>query len=135
MELSKPVGNPVYAPLFIRLSLGAYFVMAGWAKLENLSAFVEEVVRMGVIPESLAVLYGTVLPFAEIVIGSLVFLGLWTTLGSVLLSLMLISFITAFGLTPNDAPFNKDVILLAASLSLMYYGPGALSVDRLRNAA
>lgn len=133
LKMNEPIGNPVYGPLFIRLALGSYFVIAGLMKLENFAAFIEEVQKLNVLPKNFAVLYGTLLPYLEIGAGTLVLMGFWTTMAAVLTSLLLSSFI--FAMKPFPHPnylFNKDFILLAASVSLMFSGAGALSVDRFR---
>jgi uncharacterized membrane protein YphA (DoxX/SURF4 family) len=133
MKINEPIGPAKWAPFFIRASLGLYFVLAGLGKLEVLAAFIEQVKGFGVLPANLASLYGTLLPYAEIFIGACLLLGLWTTLMGLLASLLLVSFIFAFGFFPGGHDlFNKDVILLAASLSLMYSGPGVYGSDNLR---
>jgi uncharacterized membrane protein YphA (DoxX/SURF4 family) len=45
---------------------------------------------------------------------------------------MILSFVLAFGVFPGTHDiFNKDLILLAAACSLLYSGPGALSIDNI----
>jgi uncharacterized membrane protein YphA (DoxX/SURF4 family) len=130
---TEPIGNPLYAPFLVRVGLGGYFVLAGLTKLENLSTFVGQVKAFGLLSNEISTLYGLLLPYAEITVGTLLVLGFWTTVASALASLMLCSFIVALGLFPNSGQlFNKDVILLGASLSLLYSGSGAMSVDRFR---
>lgn len=134
MRMHEPIGNPVFGPLIARLPLGAYFMLAGLEKLNNLPSFIEEVHKFNILPSALATLYGTLLPYVEIGAGGLMVLGLWTTLATILTSLMLISFIYALGVhaAPNSRLFNKDIILLGTSLSLLYSGAGAWSIDRFR---
>ena len=123
MKLSQPIGNGLYAPLIIRVALGSYFILAGRMKIDGLPAFVEVVRKYNVLPDHLATLYATLLPF----------LGIWTTLAAMLTSLMLTSFVFALGIFSHQ-PFNKDIVLLAASLSLLYSGSGSLSVDLFRKS-
>ena len=131
--MNQPIGNSLYGPLLIRLSLGAYFILAGLSKLDNLEGFVVEVKKLAILPEPFATLYGTLLPYIEIGGGSFLILGIWTTLAAIIISLLLASFVFAFGIFPNNTDlFNKDLILLAASLSLMYSGAGAFSIDQFR---
>lgn len=133
MQMNQPIGDPTYGPLFVRLPLGAYFALAGWSKLQQLAGFIIEVKKMGVLPDNLASLYGTCLPYVEVAIGVFIFLGMWTTLASMLSTFMLFTFVLAFGLFPGDNPlFNKDVILLGASISLLFTGSGAFGVDNLK---
>jgi uncharacterized membrane protein YphA (DoxX/SURF4 family) len=74
------------------------------------------------------------LPYFELAAGVLLIVGIWTTLAAMLTSLMLLSFVIAFGAFPKGGEllFNKDILLLAASVSLLYSGAGALSIDRFR---
>lgn len=136
MKVSEPLGNPLYAPFLIRLGLGAYFILAGLLKLDDHNAFLAHVRAFNMLPDQAALLYGLLLPYAEVAIGGLLVVGYWTTLASVLASLMLFSFVLALGTFPNTARlFNKDIILLGSSLSLLFSGAGAYSVDRFRKAA
>lgn len=133
MKPNEPLGNPLFAPFFVRLGLGTYFILAGFYKLEDINSFARQVIAFGVIPESLASVYSYLLPYVEISAGCLLTIGLWTTAASICTSLMLFSFVVALGLFPESKKlFNKDIILLGASLSLMYSGAGAVSVDRFR---
>jgi uncharacterized membrane protein YphA (DoxX/SURF4 family) len=133
MKPNEPIGNPLYAPFLIRVGLGAYFVLAGLVKIDSIVAFVNEVRSFGILPDQLAIVYGHLLPYAEITVGTLLLLGYWTTAAAISASVLLSSFIIALGLFPNSGRlFNKDVILLGAALSLLYSGAGAVSVDRFR---
>lgn len=133
MKMNEPIGNPIYGPLLIRLTLGLYFVLAGFAKLDNIPGFIKEVQGFHILPDHFATLYAILLPYAEMGAGLLLVIGIWTTLAAVLSSLMLLSFVIAFGAFPHgEHLFNKDILLLAASLSLLYSGAGALSIDRFR---
>lgn len=121
----------MYAPLVARLPIATYFMLAGYSKFQNSREFVIAVQGFGILPEPLATLYGILLPYVEMVIGALLFLGLWTTLCAIVTSLMLLSFIIALGVYQGK-PFNKDIVLLGLSLSLLYSGAGAWSIDRFR---
>ncbi len=132
--MNEPIGNGMYGPLFIRVTLGSYFVIAGMLKLEQLpGAFIEEVRQFGILKEPLLTLYGTLLPYLEVLAGGLIILGFFTTLAGILGSLLLISYIIAFKFFPlHPHLFNKDVILLGASISLLFSGGGYYSVDNFR---
>lgn len=136
MKLNEPIGNPLYAPFFVRVTLGAYFVLAGFAKLEDLPSFIAEVQGFNMLPSHLATLFAILLPYLEIIAGALLVLGMWTTLAAMITSMLLAAFVWAFGLFPNRPDlFNKDLILLAASVSVLYSGAGAFSIDRFRKTA
>lgn len=133
MKMTQPIGNGLYAPLFIRVALGVYFVMAGMAKLDNIPDFIKVVEEYKIISGHAATLYGVLVPYFEIGVGVMFVAGMWTTLAGIIASLILVSFIYAMGIASKGGYVpNKDVILLAASLSLLYSGAGAFSVDRFR---
>lgn len=132
MKMNQQLGAAHYGPMIIRLTLGAYFILAGMGKFNLLAAFVDQVRSFGVLPGNIAAVYGILLPYVEVTVGAMLVLGLWTTLSGVLAGMMIISFVLAFGVFPGSHDiFNKDLILLAAACSLLYSGPGAFSVDNI----
>jgi uncharacterized membrane protein YphA (DoxX/SURF4 family) len=136
MKINEPIGPASYGPLLLRLPLGAFFITAGWSKLYVLGGFVDQVKAFGILPENIAALYGTLLPYLEVFVGVTLLIGLWTTLSGILAALMLFSFVIAFGFFPGDFQiFNKDLILLGCALSVLYSGAGAYSVDNVKKAA
>ncbi|RMG44260.1 MAG: DoxX family protein [Candidatus Dadabacteria bacterium] len=137
MKMNQPIGNSIYAPLILRIALGSYFVIAGMELLSRPpEAVVQEVQSYGIMPEQLATLYAVLLPYLELVGGGLTLLGMYTTLAGILVSIVLLSFIWINGVFLHSSNlFNRDVILLACALSLMYSGGGAFSIDRFRQNA
>ena len=135
MSLSRPIWPAQFGGFFIRIPLGLYFLLAGRLKFENLQAFVNNVKEYKVLPADLAILYGVVVPYVEVAVGVLLIIGFFTTITSVVSSLLLISYIYAVGIfPPGQSLFSKDLILLGANLSLLSIGPGLLSIDRFRQA-
>ncbi len=135
MKMNEPIGDGLYGPLIMRSVLGAYFIISGLRLLDDIPGFIAEVQRFGILPNRLAAIYAILLPYFQIGVGGLLVIGFWTTFASLVTSLMLVSFIVAIGVFPTKfGPFNKDFILLAASLSLLYTGAGAFSLDRFRKA-
>ncbi len=134
MKIHEPIGNLLYGPLLIRLVIGSYFIMAGLKKIEDLEAFIKVIQEFKILPQQLAVLYGIVVPYLEIGAGALLILGFWTTLAGLVCSLLLCSYIIAIGFFPFGSKelFNKDIIILASTVSLLFTGAGALSIDRFR---
>lgn len=134
MKMNEPIGDVEYGPMIARLGLGAYFVLTGLKKLDNIQLFLEGVRSFKAFPDHLATLYGILVPYLEIGSGVLLVLGIWTTLGAIVSSILLCSYIFLVGLFPADAGgiFNKDVVILCASLSLLFTGAGSFSVDRFR---
>jgi uncharacterized membrane protein YphA (DoxX/SURF4 family) len=82
----------VYTSLVFRLILGGIFIFAGFAKIHNISALVNEINQYQILPPALASLYGHILPYAEIIIGVLLVLGIVLRITAGIASLMLISF-------------------------------------------
>ena len=102
MKMNEPIANALYGPLFIRLTLGSYFIAAGMLKLDQPpGAFVEEIRKFGILKEPLVTLYGTLLPYLEICSGALLILGFFTTLAALTSSLLLLSFVIAFKFFPE----------------------------------
>lgn len=133
MKMNQPIANSIYAPLFIRVTLGLYFILAGLAKLDNMQGFILEVQNLNAFSLQGSILYASLLPYVEIAAGALLVFGMWTTLGAALASLVLLSFVYIFGIFRVGTDiFSKDVIMLAAAFSLLYSGAGALSVDKFR---
>lgn len=135
MKVDQPIGNALWGPLFIRMTLGTYFILAGMRKLEDPVAFLEQVKALRVLPELGSTVFGIVLPYVEIACGGLFLIGFWTTLAGIIMAVLLGSFVYALGIRPAAmGPFNKDLILLAAVVSVLYTGAGSMSIDRFRSA-
>lgn len=133
-----------------RLTLGALFVFAGYRKLmpdgevmkilENAKAFAnEEVVKEApsFLSADMAYYYGVTLPFMEILAGALLAIGLLGRIWALIISLMLLSFIMAFGVKwwPASGPaFDKNVILMSTAVWLFLAGPGKISIDGIFGA-
>jgi uncharacterized membrane protein YphA (DoxX/SURF4 family) len=135
MKPAEPWGSPLWAPFFIRIFLGGYFILAGFSKFNYLPDFVGIVRQFGILPDSMATIYGIVLPYIEISVGFLILSGFWSTLSGILAAILLLSYILAVGIFPYDINknlFNKDVILFGSALSLIFSGSGAYSIDRFR---
>jgi uncharacterized membrane protein YphA (DoxX/SURF4 family) len=134
IDFKKPVGDTAWGPTIFRVALGAYFIMAGLMKLDNMGVFIKHVVEFGILPRQMAILYGTGLPYTEIIVGFLLLVGFWTVLMSIVASLMILSFVIALGFFPNDPRlFNKDIILLAGAVALMFSGGGRYSIDNMKS--
>jgi uncharacterized membrane protein YphA (DoxX/SURF4 family) len=136
IKMDEPIGPASVGPLIARVGVGAYFLLAGLSKLQMLSAFVAQVKTFGVLPENASALYAVLLPYLEVFIGGCFILGLWTTMVAIVASILLVSFIFAFGFFPGSSDiFNKDIVLLCTVLSLLYTGPGAYGLDNVRKPA
>ena len=65
-----------YAACVYRFAVGITFIISGASKLPERAAFVDEVAEFELLPDALARVYGTALPWVEIIIGSLLVIGL-----------------------------------------------------------
>lgn len=81
--------------LMLRIALGSIFIVSGSAKLLNAGEFIGVVGGYGLLPQGLAELYGSTLPFIELFLGCLLVLGILTRLISVIAIFLVASFVTA----------------------------------------
>lgn len=133
VDFGKPLWNPTLAGFLLRVPMGLYFFISGRLLLQNQEGLVSAVKSFAVLPADLATLFGVSIPYLQIAVGALLLIGFWTTLAALLSAALIVLFIYAFGIYPNEfIPFNKDIIWLASSLALLSTGPGAFSVDRFR---
>jgi uncharacterized membrane protein YphA (DoxX/SURF4 family) len=143
MNLDKPIGDPAFGPMFLRIALGAFFVFSGLAKVDEPSVLIEQVKSADILAPKWATVYAILLPYLEIIGGALLVAGFWTTLGAFLTTICVGSVMYMFGpglggtvassgVFKSSQYATKEIILLASSIAMMFTGPGALSVDRLR---
>jgi uncharacterized membrane protein YphA (DoxX/SURF4 family) len=143
MTLDKPIGDPAFGPLFLRLALGAFFIFSGLAKIDEPSVLIEQVKATEVLAPKWATVYAILLPYLEIVGGGLLVAGFWTTLGALITTLCVGSVmylfgpslgttVAASGVFKGSQYANKEIILLAASIAILYTGPGAIAMDKLK---
>ena len=84
-----------YLVFIVRLILGGLFISASIGKITNLSEFAGLVVSYNILPQSLALIYGYVVPWVEFCIGCLLVLGLFSRLVSSISLALAFSFIVA----------------------------------------
>lgn len=131
------------ALLLNRLSLGVLFFFAGVRKMipdegqsvgAKLQGFASFVASKAPLPEALGTAYGYALPFVEAITGLLLAAGLFSRISSGVISLMLLSFMIAFGIAwwPSEGGvYDKNVILFTLALLLTVTGAGSFSLDNL----
>jgi uncharacterized membrane protein YphA (DoxX/SURF4 family) len=76
-----------------RVALGLVFIVSGAGKLAEGAAFVDQLEEANILPHALARVYGTALPYVEIVIGALLILGLFSRFAAGIGGLATLSFI------------------------------------------
>ena len=133
MKISEPIGNSLYAPLLIRIPLGIYLLMFGWYSISNPLVVVKALTQLHVLPAPLGTLYGVLLPYVSFASGACIIVGSFTTLAAFIMAVMSIPWLL-FTHIITDGILNRDVIILGATISLMYSGAGAFSIDRFRRS-
>ena len=128
------------ALLLNRLSLGVLFVLAGVRKLlpteeagvlDKMNGFASFVASQAPMPEALGKAYGYALPWAEILVGLTLVIGLFSRVSAIIIGLMLLSFIIAMGPEwwPEEGPaFSKNFILLTLCVLVAAAGSGKFAV-------
>ena len=135
--------------LLLRVSIGLYLLLAGIGKVRGefnngFGSFYRgsfKSMQPEWLPNALAAPYGYALPWAEVVVGALLILGLFGSIAAALTGLMILSFTIALALKfgsitaqPADArggAFSANYIQIAACFLLTFVGPGAISLDRV----
>jgi putative oxidoreductase len=122
------------APLIVRVIVGVIMVAHGWQKLmggpANFGAFLAQ---LGV---PLPTLMGYVVTFVELVGGILLIVGLFSRLAALLLTIdlsvaiLLVKVNVGFIAPPESgAGAELDLALIAGFLTILFVGPGRLSLD------
>lgn len=136
---SQPYGDPAWAPFFIRVSVGLYFLALGTWGAEDMNAATVALEEYGHLGKYPLELYASVLPYLLIACGSLLCLGLKTIAASLTALIALLPLFLAAaseaGLfqSPIDLAAHRhltqDAAILGACLSLIFTGAGLCSVD------
>ena len=135
MNTSEPIGDPAWGAFFVRVAVGAFFVFKGLNELEHLPVAIQATGYLKHLPPHVLALLGFLIPYLEILFGSMLVAGFWTIIGAIGTSLIALFFVYASGISPLTIKLaNKDFIVLAGALSLLYTGAGALSVDKFRKS-
>ncbi len=78
-----------------RLYLAYTFILSGWDKATHLSSFLIIVKAYEILPVWMANIFGSVLPYVEIIVGVYFLIGLLTRWAAVVNALMMVSFMIA----------------------------------------
>lgn len=81
----------------LRVMLGILFILSAASKLPHQVEFIKVVTGYHLLPESVAHLYGSILPWLELAVGCLLIIGLFSRYAAGAIILMVISFIVANG--------------------------------------
>jgi uncharacterized membrane protein YphA (DoxX/SURF4 family) len=123
--------------LLARLPMGAYFLLAGIHKLTatgGVQGFVNS--QLGNVPSQVPQAWGQgylhALPYAEIVVGSMLILGLFGRLAGFAGAAVVTTIIVGYtGIFSTTTPFHANVIYLGLLLMILLVGPGRMSLDGL----
>ena len=133
MKPSEPIGNPAWGAFFVRVAVGCFFVLKGLNEIQHAPIPFNGVGVLKNLPPHVNTLLGILVPYLEIACGALLVVGFWTIIGAICASSIALLFVYVVGVFPKDAQLlNKDLVILAGSLSLLYTGAGAFSVDKFR---
>ena len=140
MKISEPIGNPAWGALFVRIAIGVLFVLGGLHQLSlpmssEAARVIHPVGLLQSMPPHTVTFLNLAFPYIQIASGVLLLIGFWTTLGAVVATLVAAMILYRTGIFPQHDMLNKDVIVFAGALSLMYTGAGAFSVDSFRKSA
>ena len=125
--------------VIVRFVLGAIFIAAGIPKILDTTSFAGVVYNYHLLPDILINVFAITLPWAEVIIGGMLILGIWLPGAVVLYNLLIIAFISALvfnmarGLDVSCGCFStdsediidmgtifRDILILCASLYLAY---------------
>lgn len=138
MKPSEPIGNAAWGAFFVRVAVGCFFVLKGLNEIQQAPLAIQANGMFRNMPPHMGMLLGILIPYLEVAAGGMLVVGFWTTVGAFFASIIALFFVYVVGVAPRDFHshlLNKDLIVLAASLSLLYSGAGALSVDKFRKSS
>lgn len=111
--------------MFARLFTGGTLLLAGMGKLPERMQFIDLVAAYHVLPYPIAVVYGTVLPWIEIIVGSLLVVGVFIRLAAILIIPLMTSFIIANSISLYrgkivcDSCFGGIIIAIPTPVALL----------------
>jgi uncharacterized membrane protein YphA (DoxX/SURF4 family) len=86
---------PLVVRLLSRVALAGVFLWAGLAKVTDLQGSINSVDAYDVLPDAAAELVGTLLPWAEVGLGALLLLGLFTRFAAAATAILTVVFLAA----------------------------------------
>jgi putative oxidoreductase len=117
-----------WGAFLLRLALGLSMIVHGYEKVSThteLHHYVHYIVTLG-----LPYWLGYVSAFTEFVGGVLIVLGLFTRLASALIAINMLVALFMVGIHQGFGIYNYIAELAAIAIMLLFYGAGALSLDR-----
>ena len=131
--MKAPTFFPNLGLLLLRVPFGVYLAIAGINKVRGgVGGFVSHGVESipPFLPEAIGRAYLYAVPWAELLLGIMLVLGVFTRMAGFLAALMVFSFTVAVtGIGDPPKPFNANLIYIGLLLAVAMLGPGAISVD------
>jgi putative oxidoreductase len=81
--------------ILLRLGLGGVFIVAGVMKIVNPAQFASDITNYRLLPHEWINLFAIILPWIEVLAGSLLALGAWSRASAALIAMMLVMFLIA----------------------------------------
>jgi thiol-disulfide isomerase/thioredoxin/uncharacterized membrane protein YphA (DoxX/SURF4 family) len=135
----KAVFQNKWLILFLRLGLGAIFIVASIAKIQDIAKFISTINSYGILSGGLANLYGYVVPWVELFIGCSMILGVFIRFSAIISFLLTISFMIAssyalindvggpcgcfgqFLSMSHQVSLTIDVLMIMAAIIVIFY--------------
>jgi uncharacterized membrane protein YphA (DoxX/SURF4 family) len=135
----------------LRIALGIVFIVASLDKIEGPEAFADNIANYRIVPHSFIHIVAVTLPWLEIVVGSLLVLGIWIRAGAAITLGLLLAFVFAisqallrdldiscgcFDTNPSAHRMTRwtlywDVIWLGWAMLVFYFDKGTHSITVL----
>jgi putative oxidoreductase len=93
--LIEEIANNRWLIFALRVALGGIFIAASVTKIPHQAEFINIVTSYGILPDSLARFYALIVPWAELLIGCSLVLGIFPRLAAALSIPLIVSFIAA----------------------------------------
>ena len=109
-----------------RIAIGLVFIAASIDKLAHPGQFVEVIMGYEIVPWTTAVVIGIWLPWMELVVGTIMLIGIWVRAGALLFSGLTVVFIAALtsalarGIDINCGCFSVSELTQARSVSSLW---------------
>ncbi|MDY6912163.1 MAG: MauE/DoxX family redox-associated membrane protein [Chloroflexota bacterium] len=150
LQLIKRMVWSVYLTFVLRLALGGVLATAGVIKLSQNDELLEAIEEHEILPSLLEVWLAASLPWIELIVAALLFIGLFKRLGAVVSFLLALMFIIANGVALNhgldygcgcfgdllrfdhDEALMIDIFMMLAAVQIVLQKNDFLSLDLWR---
>lgn len=125
-NLADRLNNSDLAALFIRISLGVVFIIAGWMKVSNMAGTIGFFATIG-IPAWLTY----IVAYAELIGGIMAILGILVRYAGIVLAIIMLvacKILFAKGFSAMNGGYEYPFTLMLASLAMTTLGAGKYSL-------